>query len=182
MTVIRPSAGLAIACAMALLAGAFLVGAGPQSPPPRATWHGIKTVVETAPRCESTNREEFVWVEDTDPNAASRWVSRRNSWDNSGSCRVGSAIAIVDERRTETSWSVNCEAHGQMDLNNWNGVAIPPLCKESPPDWPCSARSPRPSSAVPERSVRSIAPSCVTAARTAGVGWTTRVASQARWS
>ena len=74
-----------------------------------------------------------MWVEDTDPNATSRWVSRRDSWDNNGSCRVASAIALVDGRRTETAWWVNCTNRGQMDLRDWNGEQIHPRCEESPP-------------------------------------------------
>ena len=134
MTVLRPFAGLAIAWGtMTLLGGAFVVGASPQSSPARATWRGIKTVVATGPRCEWTNREEFTWVEETDPTSARRWVSRQVSWDNSGSCRVDSAIAIVDGRRTETGWSVHCTARGSMDLKDWNGEQIHPRCEESPP-------------------------------------------------
>lgn len=129
MTLTRLSGGLA--AALVFLAGPFVVEVSAQSAPTHAYWYGLKTVVYTGPDCKSSNVERFVWVEELWPNGTRRWVSRRVTWNNFGTCTKGSVIAIVDGRRVERPFSSSCETHGAMDLNNWNGKQIRPDCKFS---------------------------------------------------
>jgi hypothetical protein len=127
MMFIRPS-GPAIVLTMALLAGAFVAGASPQSSATRATWHGLKTVVQTTRRCEATNDESFVWVEEIDVFSASRWVSKRVRWDNKGSCSKPDLSVL---KRRDVNWSIRCVNRGVVDLMNWHGAPVHPQCHET---------------------------------------------------